>query len=102
MYTLLSVRKVLFNGWNKFQQIVPTISFQLVNGLKRKIHLFFDEDYEVNEYRSLETPQPLSTDDHAIDAVYFNGENRDHSTLVCGTARRKKNLVNGFLYLRVT
>ncbi|XP_055551031.1 uncharacterized protein LOC129733288 isoform X2 [Wyeomyia smithii] len=37
----------------------------------------------------------------AVDAVYFNGTDRNLSWIVCGTARRKNNLVNGFLYLKI-
>ncbi|XP_062541594.1 uncharacterized protein LOC134209615 [Armigeres subalbatus] len=52
-------------------------------------------------FSSLDQPQPLSTNEHAVDAVYFNGTNSETTWLVCGTARRKNNLVNGFLYLKV-
>ncbi|EAT39972.1 AAEL008264-PA, partial [Aedes aegypti] len=37
----------------------------------------------------------------AVDAVYFNGANSETTWLVCGTARRRNNLVNGFLYLKI-
>nr|XP_029728509.1 uncharacterized protein LOC115266418 [Aedes albopictus] len=54
-----------------------------------------------NSVLSLDEPQPLSSNEHAVDAVYFNGANSDTTWLVCGTARRKNNLVNGFLYLKI-
>ncbi|XP_053691690.1 uncharacterized protein LOC128740186 [Sabethes cyaneus] len=49
----------------------------------------------------LDKPQLLSDNVHAVDAVYFNGTQSDLSWIVCGTARRRNNLVNGFLYLKV-
>lgn len=49
----------------------------------------------------LDRPQPLSAHRNAIDAVYFNGSSSSKQLLVTGLARRKDNVVNGFMYLRV-
>ncbi|XP_055591801.1 uncharacterized protein LOC129743713 [Uranotaenia lowii] len=49
----------------------------------------------------LEQPQVLSENIHAVDAVYFNGCDSQLSWLVCGTARRRNRLVNGFFYLKI-
>lgn len=49
----------------------------------------------------LEQPQPLSSHHNAIDAVYFNGSSSESNILVTGIARRKNNIVNGFMYLMV-
>uniref|UniRef100_A0A1B0CAD2 DUF7064 domain-containing protein n=2 Tax=Lutzomyia longipalpis TaxID=7200 RepID=A0A1B0CAD2_LUTLO len=62
---------------------------------------YFDKDFEPPGLEDLDQPQPLSHHVNAIDAVYFNGSSASQQVLMCGLARRKKNLVNGFLYLRV-
>lgn len=49
----------------------------------------------------LDRVQPLSPHKNAIDAVYFNGSSKDEQILVTGIARRRNNIVNGFMYLRV-
>ncbi|KAJ3642305.1 hypothetical protein Zmor_025104 [Zophobas morio] len=49
----------------------------------------------------LERPQKLSSQPKAIDAVYFNGASKTGDYLVVGTARRKNQLVDGFLYLLI-
>ncbi|GAB0086204.1 hypothetical protein DMENIID0001_002090 [Sergentomyia squamirostris] len=66
-----------------------------------KIKRFFDKDFESTNLDDLDQAQPLSWHKNAIDAVYFNGSSKDQQVLMCGLARRKNNLVNGFLYLRV-
>jgi hypothetical protein len=38
---------------------------------------------------------------HAVDAVYFNGGNKDGQYMVAATARRHNNIVQTILYLRV-
>ncbi|KAG6442384.1 hypothetical protein O3G_MSEX002301 [Manduca sexta] len=37
----------------------------------------------------------------SIDAVYFNGMSKDNDALVCGVARRKDNICEAFLYLKI-
>ncbi|XP_058455646.1 uncharacterized protein LOC131432976 [Malaya genurostris] len=69
---------------------------------KESVTRIFGNKSDGSKYEDLDKPQPLSTNQHAVDAVYFNGANSKHSWLVCGTARRKNHLVNGFLYLKVT
>lgn len=49
----------------------------------------------------MDKPQPLSAHEKAIDAVYMNGSNKSGDNLIVGTARRKDNLIDGFLFLRL-
>lgn len=44
--------------------------------------------------------QPLSDHFQAIDAIYFNGANKEGFCIISGTARRQHGVVNGFLILR--
>ncbi|XP_058820451.1 uncharacterized protein LOC131682750 [Topomyia yanbarensis] len=74
----------------------------IIRKIRQTLFRIFGKQYDESKYANLEKPQPLSSNVHAVDAVYFNGTNSKLSWLVCGTARRKNNLVNGFLYLKVS
>ncbi|KAJ8728091.1 hypothetical protein PYW08_016476 [Mythimna loreyi] len=50
---------------------------------------------------ALEHKYYLGDNAQAIDAVYFNGNNKDGDAVICGIARRPKNVVDAFLYLKV-
>lgn len=52
-------------------------------------------------YEKIENPQPLSKHENAIDAVYLNGANSSGDHLILGTAQRPKNLLDGFLFLKL-
>lgn len=43
--------------------------------------------------------QPLSEHFQAIDAIYFNGANKDGFYIVTATARRPQGAINGFLII---
>ncbi|CAB3361605.1 Hypothetical predicted protein [Cloeon dipterum] len=49
----------------------------------------------------MDCSQPLSSDEKAIDAVYFNAASKDGQYMVVATARRPKGVINGFLYLQL-
>lgn len=85
MYLILSIKKVdsFTRNWNWVHNFI----FQLSNIFRKK---------DLSHY---EKTQKLSSHPNAIDAVYFNGANKTGDYLVSGTARRKNNLVDGFLYL---
>ncbi|XP_018334471.1 uncharacterized protein LOC108743404 [Agrilus planipennis] len=53
------------------------------------------------DYFQYEKPQKLSFHEQAIDAVYFNGNNKQGDVLIMGTARRQGGLINGFIYLKI-
>ncbi|XP_055709014.1 uncharacterized protein LOC129805257 [Phlebotomus papatasi] len=69
--------------------------------LRLRVRKYFSGDIEPPNFDDLDQVQPLSYHKNAIDAVYFNGSSEDQQVLMCGLARRKNNLVNGFLYLRI-
>lgn len=50
---------------------------------------------------AMEGVQQLSSHPKAIDAVYFQGGNRDGLYFVAATARRPHRVVNGFVFLRI-
>ncbi|CAH0555739.1 unnamed protein product [Brassicogethes aeneus] len=52
-------------------------------------------------YLELEKPQTLSYHDLPIDGVYFNGASSNGDHLVVGTARRKNNLIDAFMYIKI-
>ncbi|KAK9879879.1 hypothetical protein WA026_008381 [Henosepilachna vigintioctopunctata] len=60
-----------------------------------------NEETMLKFYSDLERPQTLSNHDQPIDAVYFNAANKNGDHLVVGTARRKRGLIDGFLYLKI-
>ncbi|XP_044271324.1 uncharacterized protein LOC123015587 isoform X2 [Tribolium madens] len=80
--------------WFKFIFMFTVLS------LKKLAHKF-KKRKEIEEINVLDRPQNLSAHPKAIDAVYFNGANKNGDYLVVGTARRKKKLVDGFLYLLI-
>lgn len=45
--------------------------------------------------------QKLSDHFQAIDAIYFNGANKDGYSIITGTARRPHGVVNGFIIFRI-
>ncbi|XP_059617686.1 uncharacterized protein LOC132262432 [Phlebotomus argentipes] len=80
-----------------------TIKFILIAILLRvrQVSVITRQNFEPPGLEDLDQPQPLSYHKNAIDAVYFNGSSEDQQVVMCGMARRKNNLVNGFLYLRI-
>ncbi|KAK4021997.1 uncharacterized protein LOC116919103 [Daphnia magna] len=51
--------------------------------------------------RDMESVQVLSDHPKAIDAVYFQGGNKDGVYFVAATARRPHHVINGFVFLKV-
>ncbi|KAK9695154.1 hypothetical protein QE152_g33049 [Popillia japonica] len=54
-----------------------------------------------NKYVTLDGPQKLSSDEKAVDAVFFNGANGKGDHFIIATARRKNRLIDGFVYLKL-
>ena len=48
----------------------------------------------------MEKVQPLSNHFQAIDAVYFNGANKDGFMIITGTARRPHGAINAFIIFK--
>ncbi|CAB3224093.1 unnamed protein product [Arctia plantaginis] len=87
MYTVLRIRK-------------------LINHMKRsyavEVGKSDDGTVHVHEFdANLEQKFYLADYPQAIDAVYFNGASREGEAIICGLARRPKNIVDSFLYVKV-
>lgn len=54
-----------------------------------------------NSPEEMDKVQPLSTHYQAIDAVYFNGANKDGFCIVTATARRPHGVINGFFIMTI-
>ncbi|XP_066246625.1 uncharacterized protein [Euwallacea similis] len=52
-------------------------------------------------YKNLDNIQKLAPTSKAVDAVYFNGANRNGDHFAVGTARRPNRLIDGFFYLKI-
>ncbi|XP_075973431.1 uncharacterized protein LOC142974794 [Anticarsia gemmatalis] len=93
--------------WFKFIFMYTVLKFrQLINHLKRsyavEVGKSCDGTVQVHVHdAALENKYYLGDHPQAIDAVYFNGASKEGEAVICGIARRPKNIVDAFLYLKL-